>query len=757
MSDDLQYSQIGRLLRIDTPLGEDVLLLEKFEGREEISELFAFVAVVRSTRTDLQQADLVGRLVDVSIDLTQGDGQLRSWNLLCVALHEGSMLANDLRHYTLVLRPQLWLLTRRADCRIFLSKSSVEICQLMLSEHGLPAPDTSGLVGPVPPPSRDYSVQWNETDLAYLDRRLEQDGVFYYFVHRLGQHVMHLANHQTAYRDLQPDTALRLSRGSSDRNQIFAFDRTYRFIPSQRAARDWNFETPARPPEGIGNSNVSGQIEGGSGGAKYELYEYPGRFMQNNAGEGAMRNRMQAAETDHDRVVGQSRVRPLMPARRFTPYDLSDPGQAYQPHIATRVTHQAEDPSYNIVSGVDAEPALPSYTNAFEATLASVPATPHRDTPQPRIDGAQIAIVAGPPGEEIHTDAYGRVKLRFPWDRRARGDGTDTVWVRVSQPWAGGTWGAQVIPRVGMEVLVTYEDGDPDRPLVTGVVPNPSNPVPYGLPGNKTRMVIRSRTYKAKGANEFTMEDGTGAENLFTHAQRDQTGRVLNNHTHRVDAHAVTSIGQNQSVEVGGNHKTEVGGSVNITVGGTGPGALALMQQLTGLAPLTAGLLQQASGVAGAGQLASGIMAASIASSALGFLSGVGLGSREGVVAGPSPIKDAGNQLRQSGTGVAADVGGILSGLPGVMNTVVGAVNTRSVGIADVEQVGVSKVVNVGASSIESVGKYKKIAVGEEFVIECGKSKFVMKNDGTVLILGTTFNFIATGHYQMQGDPIDCN
>ncbi len=263
-----------------------------------------------------------------------------------------------------------------------------------------------------------------------------------------------------------------MARGSTDRNHIFAFDRTFHFIPSQRAGRDWNFETPGRAPDGQSSSNVRGQVAGGAGGAKYELYEYPGRFMDNDAGEGAMRQRMQAAETDHNEVAGQTRVRTLAPARRFTPYEVPHPERVYQPQIATRVEHHADDPTYDTTSaGEDGGAASPSYTNGFDATPASVPATPHRDTHQPRIDGAQIAIIAGPGGRG---DPHRQVRpgeAAFPVGPAAKGDGTDTVWVRVSQPWAGGTWGAQVIPRVGMEVVVSYQDGDPDRPLVTGWCP----------------------------------------------------------------------------------------------------------------------------------------------------------------------------------------------------------------------------------------------------------------------------------------------
>jgi type VI secretion system secreted protein VgrG len=199
---------------------------------------------------------------------------------------------------------------------------------------------------------------------------------------------------------------------------------------------------------------------------------------------------------------------------------------------------------------------------------------------------------------------------------------------------------------------------------------------------------------------------------------------------------------------------------MNLTVGGTGAKAMALMGQLVGLAPHTAGLLKQAGDIAGAsgGQGAAiGGMAMGIANSLLGFFTGGGLGGREGVVKSGDTTKDAGDQLRQAASTVGGDTGGILSSLPGVMNTIAGSVKTRSVGIADVQQVGVSKLTNVGKTSLESVGKFKKTAVGEEFVIEVGDSKFIVKSNGEVIILGKSFNFVATDHFQMRGKPIDMN
>ena len=213
---------------------------------------------------------------------------------------------------------------------------------------------------------------------------------------------------------------------------------------------------------------------------------------------------MQASEADHDRVFGRSTSRAIEVGRRFTPYEVAHPEHGYEEHVIVSMRQSVVDRSYETNSND------PEYSNSFEAVPSRVPMTPHRATKRPRIEGTQVAIVAGPSGEEIHPDKYGRIKLWFPWDRKAKKDGSDTCWVRVAQSWGGGTWGAQIIPRIGMEVMVAFVDGDPDRPLVTGVVPNPANAVPYDLPANKTRMVLRSNSHKANGFNEMTFEDEAG-------------------------------------------------------------------------------------------------------------------------------------------------------------------------------------------------------------------------------------------------------
>ncbi|WP_180573294.1 type VI secretion system tip protein TssI/VgrG [Agrobacterium vitis] len=708
------FIQASRVLRLSSSLGEDQLLPERMTVDEGVNRLFEITISVRAKRELVKPEELIGKLVDVSLEIRQGEfdegGVRRPFNGLVTNLSEGPPVTRGLRSYTLTIRPQFWLLSRRSDCRIWQNMTSMQVLETLLSEHGLPAAAYAPLHKA--PPAREFSVQWNETDLDYLLRRFEEDGLFYWFEHEVGVHRIKVSDSKVAWS--QPSASaegadkVRLAQGSSDRNHINEWMRQFAFIPGQRAGADWNFETPSTVP-----LNVTPSLIQMPGAAKRELYEYPARISDVKEAEQAETFRMQAVEADHERVTGKSNVRFLDAGRRFTPYEEPHPEHQYEEHVITSITHWVVDRSYETTENEQ------EYRNEFEAIPSRVPLTPHRDTKRPRIEGAQVAIVAGPSGEEIHTDQYGRIKVWYPWDRRAKKDGSDTCWIRVNQAWGGGTWGAQVIPRIGMEVMVSFVDGDPDRPLVIGVVPNPKNPVPYDLPANKTRMVLRSNTHKGSGFNEMTFEDENGKENMFFHAQKDQTTRVRNDRTKRIDRHEVASIGGNRAVEVSGNQKHEIGGSVNTVVGGTGPMAMLAMAGVQALSGQTAGLLAQAAQIAGGGGPGIASFATTLASSALGFLGAGGLSAREGVVSGPSPRADAGTALAGSGTGVGSDASGLFP-LPGIMNTIISSFKSDSIGIARAEQIGVSKVTNVGQISIENVGEAKKTLVGKEYQEKTG-------------------------------------
>lgn len=561
-SDRVPYTQAGRMVAISTPLGEDELLLDRLEVDEAINQLFAISAQVKSQRDDIKPGDLIGATVDYSLQLK--DDEKRWWNGLVTDLDEGPLTSRGTRTYSMIVRPKLWLLSRKSDCRIFLGQTSPQIVETLCKEHDISDFDLR-ITGK--PPAVDYSVQWNETDLAYMLRRMQQDGLYYWFEHKQGKHTFVVADHVSGYRDA-PDKEVRYTQGSADGDHITDWRRTFAFIPGKRAGRDWDFLSMTAP-EGQQTSFVS--LPGNS---KEELYEFPGRFGDSTGAEQMMKNRIQATETNYETVAAASTVRNLGPGQKFTPTDVANPDNHFDPQVVTAIKHVATNPSYETGTGEQA------YTNTFAVMPAATPATPHRTIPWPKIVGSQIALIAGPDGEEIFTDQYGRVKLWFPWDRRAKKDGSDTVWMRVGQPWAGTTWGHQVIPRVGMEALISYQEGDPDRPFVTALVPDPRNPTPYPLPDNKTRMTFRSKSYKSSGNNEMSFEDATGAENQFFNASKDQTTNVVNNATNSIGANRSSSVGQNQSTTIGQNATTEVGGSMNVSVGGTGAGAAAMMAPL---------------------------------------------------------------------------------------------------------------------------------------------------------------------------------
>ncbi|GAK70094.1 type VI secretion system Vgr family protein [Agrobacterium rubi TR3 = NBRC 13261] len=585
MTDQLSSSdfiQASRVLKVKSPLGEDQLLPERMEISEGVSQLFEIQLNVRAKKEAVKPEELIGRLVDVSVEVQQGDGQdgsgvRRPFNGLVTDLHEGPPITRGLRSYAMTIRPQMWLLSRRSDCRIWQNKTSIDIVETLFSEHGIPAPDTSGVIKP--PPAQEYSVQFNELDLDYLLRRFQEDGLFYWFSHEDGSHKLHVADTANGWLGPSPsaqgESRVRLAQGSSDRNHINDWARRFSYVPGQRAGADWNFETPSMVPGTMTPSLV--QMPDAT---KRELYEYPARIKTVEEAERAQKLRAQSIEADHDRVFGGSTSRILEAGRRFTPYEEAHPEHEYEEHVIIRASHTIVDRSYETNSNE------PEYRNAFEAIPARVPLTPHRTTKRPKIEGTQVAIVAGPEGEEIHPDQYGRIKLWFPWDRKAKKDGTDTCWVRVAQNWAGSTWGGQIIPRIGMEVMVAFVDGDPDRPLVTGVVPNARQKVPYELPANKTRSVFRTQTHKGQGFNELRFEDEMGREEIFVHAQRDLNSVIEHDETRLIKQDRLSRVGGNEELRIDGMQSTDIVGAYNITVGGSFIQSVGLLAAIPSVAQL---------------------------------------------------------------------------------------------------------------------------------------------------------------------------
>ncbi|NTF33965.1 type VI secretion system tip protein TssI/VgrG [Rhizobium skierniewicense] len=709
------FIQASRVLKVKSPLGEDQLLPERMVINEGVSQLFEIQLNVRAKKEAVKPEELIGRLVDVSVEVQQGDGEegsgvRRPFNGMVTDLHEGPPITRGLRSYAMTIRPQMWLLSRRSDCRIWQNKTSIDIVETLFSEHGIPAPDTSGIIKP--PPAQEYSVQFNELDLDYLLRRFEEDGLFYWFSHEDGSHKLHVADTANGWLGPSPSAQgegkVRLAQGSSDRNHINDWARRFSYVPGQRAGADWNFETPGMVPGTMMPSLV--QMPDAT---KRELYEYPARIRTVDEAERAQKLRAQSIEADHDRVFGASTSRILEAGRRFTPYEEAHPEHEYEEHVIIRASHTIVDRSYETNSNE------PEYRNQFEAIPARVPLTPHRSTKRPKIEGTQVAIVAGPEGEEIHPDQYGRIKLWFPWDRKAKKDGTDTCWVRVAQNWAGATWGGQIIPRIGMEVMVAFVDGDPDRPLVMGVVPNARQKVPYDLPANKTKSTFRTNTHKGVGFNELSFEDELGREEIYTHAQKDRNEKVNNNHTERVDNNWVQSVGNNKAIEIRNNHQEVVGGNMTIKVGPKNIGTL--LDIASNFSPLGIGL------------------------------SGYNFGSRSTSLPGQGNLSLFVQKNKSETVGMFS-------------NTSVGSGMTTTVGTSYSISAGVN--VNLDSNDQMSFSASSSIisSSGEQYTIKCGKSSIQMYADGTVCLSATRFiidsseaEMNAKGDFYINGGKVMIN
>ena len=746
--------QKGRIGRLTTPLGPNVLALARLEGREAISEPFHFEVEAVAKDPDIDLDQLIGKPAHVLMDLTPS-GQRSFHGLITDAHFVGGR--DSLYVYSLTLRPWLWVLGKTTDCRIYHDKTVTEIVSDVFTRAGFAdyRIATSGSF-----PTLHYTVQYRETDLNFVSRLMEQHGIAYYFEHADDKHTLVLVDSNNAYPTVGGFETVPFFPHLEEKNRMAKIHvhswKVDRALKTGRVAlNDYNHLTPT--------AKISAEVPANQpyAHADKEVFDFPGPHVDADQAGFYARVRLEAEQAADQHRFAEGSAIGLHPGAMVS-LDRHLRKQENQRYLVLAIEHAFGEQAYRTSHQLHRE----KYEGRYELLPASTPYRPPATTEKPLIHSLHTALVTGADGEEIDVDDHGRILVHFYWDRHR----DKSCRVRVSQVWAGSAWGGQIIPRIGMEVMVAYLEGDPDRPIVVGSVPNPkTQPVPYALPENKTRAVWRSNSYKSSGRNEVTMEDLTGRENLFVHAQKDESRRVLNNATERVDANHVSSVGANRVVDVGGNQKTEIGGSMNMVVGGTGGAALALMGQVAGLAGGTAGLLSEAGAIAGGGGAGLGAMAGSLASSALGFFSGGGLGGLSGVTAGADPTADAGNALRDAGAKIGEDAGGILAALPGVFNTVIGSFNTRSVGVADVQQVGLAKVTNVGATSLENVGQIKRLTVGQELRVEVGggtdkdgnpqeaKSILIMKSNGDILLKGVKVYIEGEAHVQVISAMIDHN
>jgi type VI secretion system secreted protein VgrG len=564
-----EYTQDNRLIRVMTPLGKDVLLLQRFSGEEGVSRLFRFDLYMHSENRSISFDSIVGRKATIAIKLPDQseryiNGIISSFSQSGSTPLEGGTTPRIFAHYHATLFPHLWMLTRTSDCRIFQNKTAPEIIQMIFEEHKLEFKNR--LHGSFEP--REYCVQYRESDFNFVSRLMEEEGIFYFFEHERDKHTLVMANNPSEFKPchLHPEVSYKTIIGEHKMEEVIGeWTLEQEVRPGRYAINDFNFEQPLLDL----TSEVSGKDE-----RKLEMYDYPGEYKKRDLGERLVGVRMQEQETVQVVINGSSSCRGFMPGYRFNLKDhyRRDFNKTF---VLTSVYHASDQGTNYRSSDVDAAQDF-DYVNHFQCLPHPTPFRPPRVTPTPLVQGAQTAMVVGPPGEEIYTDKYGRVKVQFHWDREGKYDDKSSCWIRVSQEWAGKNWGAMFLPRIGQEVIVDFLEGDPDQPIITGRVYNGASMPPYELPAEKTKSAIKTLSSKGGGGfNELRFEDKKGSEQIFIHAERNKDIRIKNDRLEWVgrDSHLkvkrdlMEKIEKDKHIEVTGDHNEKVGGTISVQAG----------------------------------------------------------------------------------------------------------------------------------------------------------------------------------------------
>ncbi len=536
-------TQQDRLLSISTPLGEDFLLINRLTATEEISALFEYeVELLHEENasgfeaTPIDAKKLLGQAV--GIEINQRDGTKRFLSGMITHFSQGH---RDVRfsYYYATIVPYVWLLTQISQSRIFQHLTVPDILKKVFVGF-----EVSYELQTAYKP-RNYCVQYRETNFDFASRLMEEEGIYYYFDHTDGKDKMVIADTPQSHRDCPSKNeipfGLKVPDAEDFITSIKKWQNDHQLQTGKVSFWDFNFQLPDKKLDAMQPT-----IFKVADNDKLEVYDFPAGYarkydgVDRGGGEQASdlqnvfedKNRkaeivMQSIDSQYRIISGNSDCSALTSGYRFKFFNHPTADQNGQ-YLVTSVTHEAEqNPTY--VTDDDIERP---YNNSFTCVAHGSGAPPFRPaekTEKPTIRGSQTAMVVGPAGEEIFTDKYGRVKVQLHWDREGQDNPDSSCWIRVSQPWAGNGWGSMFIPRIGMEVVVHFLEGDPDQPIITGCVYNPSTMPPYKLPDEKTKSTLKSNSTKGGGGfNEFRFEDKKGKEQVFLHGEKDQDIRIKN-------------------------------------------------------------------------------------------------------------------------------------------------------------------------------------------------------------------------------------
>jgi len=606
----MAYTQANRRIKITTPLGADVLLLNGFTGTEGISRPFQFqLQCISENKNKVPFDALLAK--PVTVEVTLPDKSKRYINGICSRVVQGARDA-VFTAYNVEIVPKLWLLSRITQSRIFQHLSVPDILKKVLKKIDV-SWEQQGTFEP-----RDYCAQYRESDFAFASRLMEEEGIYYFFKHSDGSHQMVVANKPDSHSDLPGKSSLIFEAvvgGTREEDRVMIWEKGQDLRSGKTLLWDHCFELPHKHLEAdrdIQSSTAAGKSSHSLAvdNSELELYDWPGAYAQRfdgvNKGGGEQPAELQKIFEDNKRTVGirmqqeaaasvlvhgSSNVRHLVSGHKFT---LQRHFEGDGPWVVHQVEHVASE-STDVRSGKGGF----SYRNHFSCFPVALPFRPPRVTPIPTVRGTQTAVVVGPKGEEIYTDKYGRVRVQFHWDREGKYNTDSSCWVRVAQPVAGRRWGASFWPRIGQEVIVDFLEGDPDQPIIVGSVYNADQMPPYlgqGLDSkhkndNKVMGVKSNTTTGGAGFNEWRFDDTKDKEQIFVHAERNMDTRVKGSSMESVGGSKHLTVGGEKDGKKSGDYKEHVyqnvhlhndknldqhvGGDMKLLVGGEdGPGKL---------------------------------------------------------------------------------------------------------------------------------------------------------------------------------------
>ena len=556
----LEATQANQSLAVTSPLGDDVLLFHSMNVSEQLGRLFQFDLDLLSSDPEIKLQDIVGQ--NVTVRYIRPDGENRYFNGFVNQFSQAGTHGN-LFVYRATLRPWFWFLTRSADCRIFQNKTVPDIIKEVFRDKGF-----SDFEDTLSGSYREWEncVQYRETDFNFVSRLMEQEGIYYYFVHEDGKHTLVLSDSISSHETVSgyEEASYYQPEGSEhwDREHISDWSLNQIIQPGVYALNDYDFKKPRA------NLEVKSSMSREHDQADFEIYDYPGEYKESSDGETYVRARLEELQAQYEEVQGQGNVAGLMTGCLFklTNYTREDQNREY---LITAANYSLGPQEYESGFGGGSGSVFScSFTAIDKQQAFRAP----RITPKPVVQGPQTAIVVGKAGEEIWTDKYGRVKVQFHWDRYGKDNENSSCWIRVSHPWAGKNWGAVSIPRIGHEVIVSFREGDPDQPIITGSVYNDDNMPPYELPANATQSGLKTRSSKegtADNFNELRFEDKKGSEEVYIHAEKDQNNIVENNKTISVGNDQSETITNNKTIKVGVNHTENIGGNMKLKIDGS--------------------------------------------------------------------------------------------------------------------------------------------------------------------------------------------